>query len=1044
MFPLKFLSLIILTASLLTGNIIAAADPFSLKSYTERDGLSDNSVTGILRDTKGFVWITTAFGINRFDGERFTLFTYPHKGMDYLLRNNFTGVTEISPGVLLFTAYSGEVYIYSYSGGKLRLLSSLNPDFNEINVVNVNVTGKNELTFSTSAGFIVTDLKFNKIFNIDLSKKGGYDPARTAVNLVLKDKSGNYWIGCYFLGLLHYDPGTGKLTEGTAGANPVDMQIHDMNFSSDSAYLWIAATGPGLLKTNVSEKYSTIINTDKGRRPFPFGRFTAISLAGDSLLLAGSRNGLLIYNLNEGRFAVYSGDQNKKETPPENVINTIYKDEGARFWIGTLGGVSVLSYNTPAARRITSGAGGTDAEVTGFYFGKDGKLFIATSRGLIIKNDSEDEGRLADFRILTGNPNTETVFQPVEDPVGNLWLGTWGGGIIRINKGVHSQDIISARTDNFTIQTGNGISNDFVKKILFDKSGNFWAATWGGGILKLSHESLSSASPVFETYRNSENTGLISDYVLDILCDKSGRIWLTTSKGVQFFDPEKERFVSLPIWNEPEGNYLNNPVFLHESINGVIWGGTYTGLIRIEADGKGGHKTGKLFFDRLPFGTYQPLSDAAGNIWFGSRSSRIYRFNPATNELNGIDLYTGGRGFSFSLGASTADKSGHLFFAGVSGAVSINPAFVITSSGKNILKISGILVNNKPALINADPSEVTEIVLNYKQNNITVNFGILDYHDDKVISYRYRLEGADNDWVMVSDPSVTFSNLSPGDYTLRLSSTGINGLWQTKETTLRIKITAAFWQTVYFRIFTGILIITIPGYLFYRKSRASKQEALRQTEFSSAIIRLQEEERRRVSGELHDSIGQNLLVLKNIFDIKSRGDIEIADDSEISDLLKDSINELRSISNDLYPHQLEQLGFIKASESMLRKISKSKGINFNFSSEVTETEIPQGHKIHLYRIIQEAASNVIKHSESENCKVSLNREGDMIILIIEDDGIGISKTHREDKLPGDELSGMGMKNIAGRAGMLGGELSISTESSKGTTIIIKFRPENES
>lgn len=359
-----------------------------------------------------------------------------------------------------------------------------------------------------------------------------------------------------------------------------------------------------------------------------------------------------------------------------------------------------------------------------------------------------------------------------------------------------------------------------------------------------------------------------------------------------------------------------------------------------------------------------------------------------------------------------------------------------------VLKISSIFVNNKPALLETDPSEVNTLQLNYKQNDLFINFGVLDYQIGKTVRYRYMLEGASNVWVNLYSPSVNFSNLSPGEYILRLNSTGSNGLWGEDERKLRIIITAPFWQTIYFRVLIFLGLISILFYYFYRKNRVSEEEARRQIQFSSELISLQENERRRVSGELHDSIGQNLLVLKNIFDMKTMGNSGVADDGEISELLRESITELRSISSDLYPHQIEQLGVLKASEVMLKKLTKISPVKFTTEFETGENDIPESAKIHIYRIIQEASTNTVKHSHADHCTVSVTKSENLITLIISDNGKGIVKDQESAEVLFYDTTGMGLKNINERTRMIGGELVIRSGAGRGTTITIRFEGKN--
>jgi PAS domain S-box-containing protein len=222
--------------------------------------------------------------------------------------------------------------------------------------------------------------------------------------------------------------------------------------------------------------------------------------------------------------------------------------------------------------------------------------------------------------------------------------------------------------------------------------------------------------------------------------------------------------------------------------------------------------------------------------------------------------------------------------------------------------------------------------------------------------------------------------------------------------------------------------------------RELAEESLRESEamlekYARQLIASQEAERTRIAAELHDSLGQNLLLIKN------RAQMELAklkpDDylhaklQGISDITSQAIAEVRQISHDLHPQQLDLLGLTRALRALIENTREASTIAIDGKFDSVDDLFPRESATNVYRIVQESLNNILKHSRAKNARITLERDVHEVLLKIEDDGCGF-KTGKD----GDGGKGLGLKNIAGRARMIGGKMKLDSEPDKGTRIEI--------
>jgi signal transduction histidine kinase len=244
-----------------------------------------------------------------------------------------------------------------------------------------------------------------------------------------------------------------------------------------------------------------------------------------------------------------------------------------------------------------------------------------------------------------------------------------------------------------------------------------------------------------------------------------------------------------------------------------------------------------------------------------------------------------------------------------------------------------------------------------------------------------------------------------------------------------------FYETLWFRLLVGAFAVGVFLVMWrFREIRYARRQAT-QRAFAQQIIASQETERKRIAGELHDSLGQRLTVIKNMALLLNRPGARNPERQieAIAAETAQAITEVRSISRNLRPYQLDLLGLSKAVDVLVTHSCEAAGIRADVAMDELSGAFPKGSEIHFYRIVQECLGNAIKHANASSIRVVVERSEICISLVVSDDGIGFVPTRPvSEGAPG----GFGLTGVSERAMLLGGIASIESAPGRGTTVTI--------
>jgi signal transduction histidine kinase len=497
-------------------------------------------------------------------------------------------------------------------------------------------------------------------------------------------------------------------------------------------------------------------------------------------------------------------------------------------------------------------------------------------------------------------------------------------------------------------------------------------------------------------------------------------------------------------YTEREGLASNHVRALYEDERGTLWIGTYdNGLSRLRNGVFTNYTTATGLFSN---GVFKILEDAHGNFWISSNQG-IYRVSKQELEdvAAGRSAAVTSTAFGRSDGmlssecnggrqqAGVKTRDGKLWFPTQDGVAVIDPEAVPHNPLPPPVVIESAKVETQPVPLTGG------LRLEPNHGSIEIRYTGLSLVKPEQVRFRYQLEGLDPGWVEAGTQRLAFyPYLPPGHYVFRVIAANSDLVWNRQGATLAIVVLPPYYRTWWFAGLVSLLAAVAAASLWSRRIAQLQQAHALQMAFSRQLIESQEAERKRMAGELHDSLGQHLLVIKNRAAMGARVSAsqgqalhQAAEQfDEITATASQAIDEVRQIAYNLRPVNLDRLGLTSVIEELIEKVDGASGIRFSAGIVRLDASLTPDGAINLYRIIQESINNIVKHSHATRASVEIWLEEDEIHVAISDDGCGFNA---------ESLSrGIGLTSIAERVRIVGGAHSVSSAPGRGTRLAIRI------
>ena len=857
------------------------------------DGLSQNAGLAIFQDSRGFLWIGTQDGLNRYDGYAFHTYKHDPEDPQSISHNSVLVITEDKDGYLWVGTWGGglnrfdpvtETFVHYRNDPKEP--SSLSHDV----VTSIKEDARGVLWVGTLGGLN----RYNS--ENDGFDRFTYDPydsdslSSDAISVIFEDSGGQLWVGTGAFGLEgsglnHLDPDTGTATHFQHDdSDPASLASNNIAsiFEAPDGMFWIATGGFSLdgggldqfdPRTGTARHFSHNPKISDSLRTNDL-----MALWGDSsgMLWVGTwANGLSLMDLsNPGHFAHYQNDPYFPDSLSGDEVWSLYKDHSGNLWIGTShSGINRLSATAGQfslyrknPRNLSSL--GTNA-VGAFTEDRDGNIWIATWGAGLERFDPES-GRFVHFRHEPENPyslSDDLLMALYADEKGVIWAGTLGKGLNRLYSP-------TGRVIHYVHDPENptSIADDNIAAIIPDGKGGLWIGTFGG----LAH--FDARTNTFTNYSNNPDkpASLSENKVVSLYLDSSrDTLWIGTwGGGLNQLD------LSDPLYADPQlatfVHYRHNPQdrfslsedsvwTIHESPDGSLWLGTQLGLNRFNPSTKiFRHYTEK---NGLPNNVVLGiLEDDQANLWLTTNNG-LAQFDPRGETFTIYDSSDGLQSNEFSSNAYFRAQDGTMYIGGINGFNLFRPESVGPNPIPPPIAVTRFEVFNEP--LHLDLSGREPIQLSYKQDFISFEFAAFDFQSPQKNQYTYKLEGFDDDWIQAGNRRfATYTNLPGGEYIFRVKASNGDGIWNETGVAIPVFVTPPVWQTWWF--LSSLIVVLGPlvaGGFRWRLNSIREQNIHLETQITERTSELREtnellekevEQRKRAEAELAKRAAEEL------------------------------------------------------------------------------------------------------------------------------------------------------------------------------------------
>jgi ligand-binding sensor domain-containing protein/signal transduction histidine kinase len=1010
---LFIISSIILTASI---SINSQVNEYHFNRLSLEDGVALNLIFTMIQDKEGFIWFGSMYGLIRYDGENYKTYKYDPENPESISFDDVVSLYEDS---------KENLWVGTWGGG----LNMLNNERNKF-------------------------LRF--VFNP--SDENGISD--NIIWSVTEDNDGNIFVGTGYGGIDKYDPeekifvNYDLITNENGSSPPVWSLLTDRN-----GIVW-AASSNGIYKYDSIQNSFLFFSLPEPDISFTNTANTIIDETENSLL-AGTNTGLYRFDKKTNRFTEIKSLSNLR-------IISIAKDHNDMYWIGTSGGLIRYDRTNEDQTRFTY------SENSNSIYGNNVKTVIEDNSGVIWVNSynsgiSKLVNRKSKFSLLQNLPDNGNNLQSnwitslAEDKAGNIWIGTLGG-LHKYNKnltgvertGNHQLDkytgdittgdknnILIAGTDQ--IYTYNIISkkvtkylNNSSRKILKRKSinnllqssdGSLWIGTYNSGVYRYQNGELKQYS-----LNGLNNKNISQNFILKFFEDSKNRIWVGTYGGLHLYNKGKNNFAAFIHIDENPASISNNYVYsITEDSDGILWVGSARGLNKFDADNES--FTSYFEKDGLPNDVICGIVvDGENKLWISTLKG-LSHFDPATKSFHNFDKSDGLQSNLFNQGVYLKSSKGDIFFGGQNGLNVFHPEHIQLSKFDSPVAVVSISFFEESGLLKTHLPNKNKLELDYDQNSLVIDVASFDYANPGRIKYKYMLIGFNENWIdNGTNNRIKIQNIPAGNYTLKVMGTNSDGLWSSNEAALSFIINPPFWETTWF-YFICIAVILSLILILHRVILKSKIKSAVKTE----LIKKEEADRirKKTAVDFHDELGHRLTrisLLTELIKRKLGGGF-----SEVTSLL----NQVRDNSAQLYEGTKDFIWAIDPkNDSMYELLIRLKDFgdelfgNTNIDFEVTGIDeqlqaapLSMDWKRHLTLIFKEGMNNSLKHSNGNKVILNSKFSGDVIELILVDNGTGFEPT--------TTTKGNGIKNMAGRALKLGSTLLIESIPKNGTKILFQ-------
>lgn len=1055
-----------------------SANAYKFGHIELRDGLSDNQVNCIMKDRKGFIWLGTQTGLNRYDGYRFKWYQHDFKDKNSLTDNFVSSIQEADDGKLWITTRLGLVLFNPITETFERDMTKiLKPMGVNKSVSQLYIDEQKNYWFFTANEILCYDIKLKKLLYFQQNAPG--DLSRGAIRSMYQ-RGSRYWF---------------VFDNGLVEAMDAKTKI-------------------------VVKRDNFIASEQKGRTNMLF--FIYVDSDQD-VWVYSDETAVYQYKNNENKW-YYLSTASPTLRLNNNVIKHIAEERKGVIWIGTdHGGINIVDKKANTIRYLTNIPDDPQSisqnSVQYIYRDDLGIMWVGTyKKGLNYYHSNIFKFHLEEFE--PSNPfsipyNDVNCF--FEDKTGNIWMGSNGGGLL-------VKEALTGKYRQYKASP-NGLGSNIIVSVRGDAKGQIWIGTFKGGLNCLQGSK-------FRQYRHNLNdpNSISSNNVWDIAFDPSGNMWVgTIGGGLDIFDPGMKKIAHLDAnntqitgWNyvstltpdypymiagTSEGVYAvdmrtrkpvnlfqfegtqkslsnTNVNFVFKDSRGLYWVGTREGLNLYNIRNK--RLRVYTTADGLPDNVIQAMvEDQEQNLWVSTVRGLCHIIIPreGLNDSNlpkfvNYDVNDGLQNGPFNYKGALRTSRDDIYFGGVNGVNHFRlenikvkeydvPIVFTDLQIYNTGIKAGVPYNGK-IILDKSITETEKLVLDYDDNFFSIEFASLNYRMQEVKHYDYKLEGFNSQWLMTDEDvrKVTYTNLSPGTYTLLVKASRKRGGWGQSSARLTIVILPPWWLSTW--AYIAYLLLTIASIWLIRRSIIRKHEkklAYEQMKMEAEHQHNLDEMKLRFFTNISHEFRTPLTLILTPIEKMVKTARDLREKEQLEMIMRNARQLLTLVNQVLDFRKLDMNGqhlnlsqgdvivFVKEIFNSFTEGFTKKSIRAMFDSSIDALWV-NFDQDKLQKVLMNLLSNALKFTPEKGeilVKISANEAKNDVALLkisVSDTGKGIPAEYMDKifdrffQVPQSDLSqqgsGIGLHLVKEFVKLMEGEISAESTEGKGTTFTLEL------
>jgi len=774
------------------------------------------------------------------------------------------------------------------------------------------------------------------------------------------------------------------------------------------------------------------------------------------------------YDKKSDRLLPFFNDPLSPEWRFSDMLHDIYLDKQGNIWLGTrTGGLEKIVFDNTLFKLnefYSSKISSTGYEVRSIFEDNNKNIWIGNMNSIVSIYDQERrfKGFLSEDGSISkqGKPLNGTAYAFLQDKDGNIWIGTKGAGIFVLtpkDKEYTSFYIKQYKNDPDELFS---LSDNAVYSIHEDDKGRIWIGTYGGGI-----NMFDGKEGKFMNHKNNFN-----NYPIDMgtqirtVQSHNDKIYVGTTLGliVLSIDEENTTISDYKVYTKgykiEDGLMANDIYDIYLTQNKNLYVATFGGgMAKVTAwDDQGFPSKFKTYDDKYGLHSDIVLSireDNNNHLWINSEGN-LSRFNPTDEsfeQFNDVSRAISNQYFTEAIPLLTSD--GELIYGCTHGTLSFVPNQIVKNNYIPYLALTKFKVSNKDYPLNVKIDAVNSIRLNHDENIFSIEYAALDYTNPHGISYAYKLEGFDKDWISSQRQRISnYTNIPPGEYVFKVRSTNSNGTWVENDRSLLITITPSFWQTklayfIYIVSFIFILYTILRAiFVFYRM----KDKVLLEQEQTEMKTRFFTD----ISHEIRTPLTMIVSPIENILDsentnpeVKPQLRLVLRNTNRMLKMVN-QILDFRKIQKQRLQIKEIPIGvFVADLCNASFKIAENHNVSLEINNQIGSEKIwadPDAIEKLIFNLI----SNSVKHSTNgKKIEVNIFRKDKNIAIQVRDEGEGMTKevlnklftrfaSYSKDK--SKPSTGIGLSIVKEIADKHHAKISVESDVNKGSCFTISF------